>query len=153
MTKSILSTALIIGAAGILAAGISSNAREAEPILIGMQAPITGQYANERQGIASGTKMIVEQVNKQGGLLGRKLGVKVEDLLRAVVRSDVAFVNEAATHLVKAGGKPYPDFVDRCGRAAAARRGAGPRTVQPSPSAWAYSEPSAVTACARRRAG
>jgi heptaprenyl diphosphate synthase len=32
---------------------------------------------------------------------------KVEDLLHAVVRSDVEFVNEAATHLVKAGGKRF----------------------------------------------
>ncbi|HEV7646834.1 MAG TPA: polyprenyl synthetase family protein [Actinophytocola sp.] len=33
--------------------------------------------------------------------------VKVEALLRTVVRSDVEFVNEAATHLVKAGGKRF----------------------------------------------
>jgi heptaprenyl diphosphate synthase len=33
--------------------------------------------------------------------------VKVEDLLHEVVRSDVQFVNEAATHLVKAGGKRF----------------------------------------------
>ena len=38
--------------------------------------------------------------------VGRAL-LKVEDLLRAVVRSDVAFVDEAATHLVKAGGKRF----------------------------------------------
>jgi geranylgeranyl pyrophosphate synthase len=33
--------------------------------------------------------------------------VDVERLLRTVVRSDVEFVNEAATHLVKAGGKRF----------------------------------------------
>jgi heptaprenyl diphosphate synthase len=33
--------------------------------------------------------------------------VQVEDLLNRVVRSDVGFVNEAATHLVKAGGKRF----------------------------------------------
>ncbi len=33
--------------------------------------------------------------------------VRVEDLLRTVVRSDVAFVDEAATHLVRAGGKRF----------------------------------------------
>jgi geranylgeranyl pyrophosphate synthase len=42
---------------------------------------------------------LVESVG--GGL------VKVEALLRTVVRSDVEFVNEAATHLVKAGGKRF----------------------------------------------
>src|SRR5262245_37962906 len=33
--------------------------------------------------------------------------IKVEELLRTVVHSDVQFVNEAATHLVKAGGKRF----------------------------------------------
>lgn len=33
--------------------------------------------------------------------------VRVEQLLRTVVRSDVSFVDEAATHLVKAGGKRF----------------------------------------------
>lgn len=33
--------------------------------------------------------------------------VKVEELLRTVVRSDVQFVDDAATHLVKAGGKRF----------------------------------------------
>ncbi len=42
---------------------------------------------------------LVESVG--GGL------VKVEELLRTVVRSDVEFVNEAATHLVRAGGKRF----------------------------------------------
>ncbi|MGH3878791.1 MAG: polyprenyl synthetase family protein [Actinophytocola sp.] len=42
---------------------------------------------------------LVESVG--GGL------VKVEQLLHTVVRSDVEFVNEAATHLVRAGGKRF----------------------------------------------
>jgi heptaprenyl diphosphate synthase len=33
--------------------------------------------------------------------------IKVEDVLHEVVRSDVDFVNQAATHLVKAGGKRF----------------------------------------------
>ncbi|HEY7591650.1 MAG TPA: polyprenyl synthetase family protein [Actinophytocola sp.] len=33
--------------------------------------------------------------------------VRVEELLRTIVRSDVSFVDEAATHLVKAGGKRF----------------------------------------------
>ena len=33
--------------------------------------------------------------------------LEVEDLLRSVVRSDVAFVDEAARHLVEAGGKRF----------------------------------------------
>jgi geranylgeranyl pyrophosphate synthase len=33
--------------------------------------------------------------------------IRVEDVLRSVVRSDVDFVDQAATHLVKAGGKRF----------------------------------------------
>src|SRR5262245_6381486 len=50
-------------------------------------------------GLAQADPALVEAVGS--GL------VRVEDLLRAVVRSDVSFVDEAATHLVKAGGKRF----------------------------------------------
>ncbi|HEV2782024.1 MAG TPA: polyprenyl synthetase family protein [Actinophytocola sp.] len=41
--------------------------------------------------------------------------VRVEDTLHAVVHSDVEFVNQAATHLVKAGGKRFrPVFTLLC---------------------------------------
>lgn len=51
----------------------------AKPLLIGVQAPITGQYANEGQGIADAVKLIVKQTNAKGGLLGHQLEVKVCD--------------------------------------------------------------------------
>lgn len=47
----------------------------AETIKIGVQAPITGPYANEGQGIDQATRLIVEQYNAKGGLLGKKLEV------------------------------------------------------------------------------
>ena len=51
----------------------------ADPIVIGVQAPITGQYANEGQGIEKGVKLIAKQINDQGGLLGRTIEVKTCD--------------------------------------------------------------------------
>jgi heptaprenyl diphosphate synthase len=70
---------------------------------MGSDANVTADQAAPRLpaslGLDKADPALVEAVG--GGL------VKVEDLLRAVVRSDVAFVNEAATHLVKAGGKRF----------------------------------------------
>lgn len=51
----------------------------AEHLLVGVQAPITGEYANEGQGIANGTEIVIEQINSKGGLLGRKLTMTVCD--------------------------------------------------------------------------
>ncbi len=57
----------------------ASTVFAADPIVIGVQAPITGQYANEGQGIDKGVKLIAKQINDQGGLLGRTIEVKTCD--------------------------------------------------------------------------
>ncbi|MBV2182635.1 MAG: branched-chain amino acid ABC transporter substrate-binding protein [Castellaniella sp.] len=49
------------------------------PIKIGVQAPITGEYAAEGQGIENGVKLIAKQHNDAGGVLGRKIEVIVCD--------------------------------------------------------------------------
>ncbi|MFO7886107.1 MAG: branched-chain amino acid ABC transporter substrate-binding protein [Desulfobacteraceae bacterium] len=46
-----------------------------DTIKIGVQAPITGKYANEGQGIDQGVKLIAEQINADGGVLGKKIEV------------------------------------------------------------------------------
>lgn len=58
---------------------VASAAYAAAPIKIGVQAPITGQYANEGQGIADAVKLLVKQANAKGGLLGHPLEVEVCD--------------------------------------------------------------------------
>ena len=66
----------------LMAAGFclgAAQAQAATPIKIGVQAPITGQYANEGQGIADAVKLLVKQQNAKGGLLGHPLEVKVCD--------------------------------------------------------------------------
>lgn len=47
----------------------------ADVIKIGVQAPITGSYANEGQSIDNGVKLIIEQQNAKGGVLGKKIEV------------------------------------------------------------------------------
>jgi branched-chain amino acid transport system substrate-binding protein len=52
-----------------------STSIAADVIKIGVQAPITGQYANEGQSIDNGVKLIVDQYNAKGGVLGKKIEV------------------------------------------------------------------------------
>ena len=47
----------------------------ADVVKIGVQAPITGKYANEGQSIDNGVRLVVEQINAKGGLLGKQLSV------------------------------------------------------------------------------
>lgn len=63
----------------VLLAGALSAALAADTIKIGVQAPITGQYANEGQGIKNGVELLVKQQNAKGGLLGKQLEVTVCD--------------------------------------------------------------------------
>jgi branched-chain amino acid transport system substrate-binding protein len=44
-------------------------------VKIGVQAPITGEYANEGQSIENFVKLIVDEKNVEGGLLGKKIEV------------------------------------------------------------------------------
>ncbi len=48
-------------------------------IRIGLEAPITGDYAYEGVGFQNALKMLVEQTNAAGGLLGQKVELLVED--------------------------------------------------------------------------
>lgn len=69
-----------LASAGILAlAAACLTGYAAEPLIIGVQAPITGQFANEGQGISDAVKLLVKQQNAKGGLLGQMLEVKICD--------------------------------------------------------------------------
>lgn len=54
---------------------IATSAYASNVIKIGVQAPITGSFANEGQGIDNAVKLIVAQQNAKGGVLGKKLEV------------------------------------------------------------------------------
>ncbi len=68
-----------LSAAMLLAMGSSAVLAADGPIKIGVQAPITGEYAAEGQGIENGVRLMVKQINADGGLLGRQLDVIVCD--------------------------------------------------------------------------
>ena len=63
----------------LLTMGVAAAQAGAAAIKIGVQAPITGDYAGEGQGIRNGVEMLVQQQNAAGGLLGRKIEVSVCD--------------------------------------------------------------------------
>ncbi len=54
---------------------VSASVAATNVIKIGVQAPITGQYANEGQSIDNGVKLIEDQYNAKGGVLGKKIEV------------------------------------------------------------------------------
>jgi len=64
-----------LAASAAVCAALVTASSAADVIKIGVQAPITGKYANEGQSIDNGVKLIVEQINAKGGLLGKKLSV------------------------------------------------------------------------------
>lgn len=66
-------------AAAIAVLGVSSAVMAADTVTIGVQAPITGKYANEGQGIANAVKLLAKQQNADGGLLGKQIKVEVCD--------------------------------------------------------------------------
>jgi branched-chain amino acid transport system substrate-binding protein len=68
-TFSRLAVSIAVGSA------LATAAMASGVIKIGVQAPITGQYANEGQSIDYGVKLIAEQVNAKGGVLGKKIEV------------------------------------------------------------------------------
>ena len=46
-----------------------------ETLKVGVQAPITGSYANEGQGIENGVRLLAGQINAKGGVLGKQIEV------------------------------------------------------------------------------
>lgn len=52
-----------------------AGAASAETLKVGVQAPITGEYASEGQGIDKAVKLLAEQYNAKGGVLGQKIEV------------------------------------------------------------------------------
>jgi branched-chain amino acid transport system substrate-binding protein len=70
--KRILQTGLItLTALGLVAA----PALAADTLKVGVQAPITGSYANEGQGIENGVRQLAEQINAKGGVMGKQIEV------------------------------------------------------------------------------
>ena len=80
----------VIGRRTILKAGAAAAALQVTspfivralgdtPVKIGMVDPVTGVYAAVAQGELEGAKLATDQVNKNGGILGRPVMLMIED--------------------------------------------------------------------------
>src|SRR5215467_6290385 len=74
---------LVIGSTWCVIAALAGfavlPARAADPIKIGMVAPLTGPAAESGRFQTQGAKLAVEEINKAGGVLGRPLELTIED--------------------------------------------------------------------------
>jgi len=61
--------------AATAAALLAVPAFAADTLKVGVQAPITGSYANEGQGIENGVRLLAEQINAKGGVMGKQIEV------------------------------------------------------------------------------
>ena len=68
---------ILIGIGGLL---IAANAFAEEPVLIGAPVPLTGPFASDGELMKMALELAVEETNKKGGLLGRKLKLKFGDV-------------------------------------------------------------------------
>jgi len=53
--------------------------KEAGTIKLGLEGPMTGDYAYEGQGFEKAVQLLVDQTNEAGGLLGRQIELVIED--------------------------------------------------------------------------
>ena len=84
----------------LLSLAVGCQPKAAEPVKIGLQAPITGEYAYEGEGFVKVVDLVVGQINEKGILGGRKIEiVKCDD----VGKPDES--SKCANQLVSAGVK------------------------------------------------
>jgi len=70
--KNLLQSVLTLAAALCV---VATPALAADKLVVGVQAPITGEYASEGQGIDNAARLVAEQVNAAGGVLGQQIEV------------------------------------------------------------------------------
>ncbi|HET7850801.1 MAG TPA: ABC transporter substrate-binding protein [Pseudolabrys sp.] len=71
-------TGLLAGAA-ILVGGAITGASAQDTIKIGVTQPLTGAFAASGNYVAQGTRIAEEEINKAGGVLGKKIQLIIED--------------------------------------------------------------------------
>ena len=96
--RTILKAAAAAGVAQF-AAPFVITARAADTVKVGMIDPFTGVYAAVAQNELIGVKFAAEQVNAQGGVLGRQIELLVEDSA-----NDVGTGVEKARKLIERDG-------------------------------------------------
>ncbi|HAS51612.1 MAG TPA: branched-chain amino acid ABC transporter substrate-binding protein [Gammaproteobacteria bacterium] len=68
---------VLVAAVGLAMGG--GVAQAADPVKIGLMAPLTGSWASEGQGMKKIVELLADQQNAKGGVLGRKIEVVTED--------------------------------------------------------------------------
>ena len=71
---------LLVASMLLFMAAPALMAADKEPVVIGLQGPITGAWAYEGQMAKQSCEIAADLINKKGGILGgRKVVIKVED--------------------------------------------------------------------------
>ena len=70
---------LVVMLASLFGAAAFAEGPSGEPIKIGLQAPLTGDYAYEGKGFEQSIQLLVDQTNAAGGLLGRPIELVIDD--------------------------------------------------------------------------
>src|SRR5262249_57765721 len=68
-----------IALAPLATPAIVGRARAADPILIGVSGPMTGQFAQNGQWMKNGAAIAVKAVNDKGGIKGRLIELRAAD--------------------------------------------------------------------------
>jgi branched-chain amino acid transport system substrate-binding protein len=76
--RTVLRAAVAVGAAN-LAPPFIRSARGEQPVLIGLDNPLTGTYAGPGKNELAGCELAIAQINAKGGILGRQVQLLVED--------------------------------------------------------------------------
>ncbi|GLS46825.1 substrate-binding protein [Methylobacterium brachythecii] len=74
-----MSTRLLFSVAVALAAGVTVAAAEEKPILIGVPVGLSGANSVVAPSVVQSSELAVEEINKAGGVLGRKLALEIAD--------------------------------------------------------------------------
>lgn len=97
---------------------VGGLAQAADPIRIGLMAPLTGSWSSEGQGMKRIVELLAEQQNAAGGVLGRKIEVVTEDdggdprtaslaAQRLITRNVVAVVGTYGSSVTEASQSIY----------------------------------------------
>ena len=73
------STGLSFVAAALVATGLAGSAAAQDTIKIGVTQPLTGAFAASGNYVTQGARIAEDEINKAGGVLGRKIQLFVED--------------------------------------------------------------------------
>jgi len=77
--RSVLKAGAALGAATMFSPPILTFAQGESPIKVGMHDPSTGTYAAEGESEKRGALMALDEINKKGGIVGRKVELVTED--------------------------------------------------------------------------